>query len=575
MKRNFRYLFLVMVLAVTMVMGMSVTAFADEPHDLQISKTGGEVATEGVDYEWNGNKLILKSNNLVVSGSTTDEYIDTSVSDIDVFNVTFSNLTINYCGTTLEKVVNIDNAGKEINIQIVGNCAFGYGDNVLNRLVVFDATKTTISGNTGSKISCTGSTYAALYCTSDLYLEGDLEISISNSGGIGIYCDKGLMLKDSVFGSIITGGYGIFGDYCNILTSKTIDVQSGKQSIYEIDDIVLGGSGNIYLKGNFGTISADNKLEIKDNVNVYSTSGDDRTQGSNTIASIIEISTSGIVEISTSSLATALYADNLKIANTIGKVVIRGDAEDGCGALEFYEADALDIGDNVLVYGSKEVDASEGALTEIDKENDFKEGGTWSAYTYFVGNDLAKTVLFKGKGNNPDPKPNPKKPESTGMDASYMAYLMKLLKADNGKKEAPAKEIIDRDTFKSEAPAHTVIASEAATDAFGLFDLKVHKADAKSTANQEFLAKSLVGPNVQILLTQNIYPRRDLSTVENGALKKLTWNNLPKDQAGPVFAVVYNETDGAYVINGVLDANGTAVFNGFKLRAASTITICK
>ena len=136
-------------------------------------------------------------------------------------------------------------------------------------------------------------------------------------------------------------------------------------------------------------------------------------------------------------------------------------------------------------------------------------------------------------------------------------------------------EVIDRDTFKSEAPAHTVIASETATDAYGLFDLKVHKADAKSTANQEFLAKTLVGPNVQILLTQNIYPRRDLAIAENGALKKLTWNNLPKNQAGPIFAVVYNETDGAYVINGTLDANGTAVFNGFKLRTASTITICK
>ena len=165
--------------------------------------------------------------------------------------------------------------------------------------------------------------------------------------------------------------------------------------------------------------------------------------------------------------------------------------------------------------------------------------------------------------------------ESTGEDINFMAYLMKLLREDDVKKKAPAKEIIDRDTFKSDAPAHTVIASEAATDAFGLFDLKVHKPDEKTTANQEFLAKTLVGPNVRILMTQNIYPRRDLSTTENGFAKKLTWNNLPKEQAGPVFAVIYNETDGAYVLNGTLDVNGTAVFNGFKLRSASTITICK
>ena len=163
----------------------------------------------------------------------------------------------------------------------------------------------------------------------------------------------------------------------------------------------------------------------------------------------------------------------------------------------------------------------------------------------------------------------------TGEDINFMAYLTKLLKADSGKKKATAKVEIDHDTFKSEAPAHTVIASETATDAFGLFDLKVHKPGEKTTANQEFLAKTLVGPNVQILLTQNIYPRRDLSTAENGASKKLTWNNLPKEQAGPVFAVVYNETDGAYVLNGTLDANGTAVFSGFMLRSASTVTICK
>ena len=187
-------------------------------------------------------------------------------------------------------------------------------------------------------------------------------------------------------------------------------------------------------------------------------------------------------------------------------------------------------------------------------------------------------VVAEDPTPGPNPKPNPKPVsglESTDEDINFMAYLMKLLREDDAKKKAPAKVEIDRDTFKSEAPNHTVIASETATDAFGLFDLKVHKADEKSTTNQEFLAKTLVGPNVQILLTQNIYPRRDLSTVENGVLKKLTWNNLPQDQAGTVFAVIYNETDGAYVINGTLDANGTAVFDGFKLRSASTITICK
>lgn len=134
--------------------------------------------------------------------------------------------------------------------------------------------------------------------------------------------------------------------------------------------------------------------------------------------------------------------------------------------------------------------------------------------------------------------------------------------------------IIDYDTFKSEAPPKTVIA----TDNIGsqtFFDLKVHSADDKTLTNQKLLVQYLVRQNANIILTQGIYPRRDLSVAENGSLKVLIWNNLPGNQAGPVYAVVYNQTDGAYVLNGTLDAEGTAVFTGFKLRPASTVTICK
>lgn len=105
--------------------------------------------------------------------------------------------------------------------------------------------------------------------------------------------------------------------------------------------------------------------------------------------------------------------------------------------------------------------------------------------------------------------------------------------------------------------------------------MKVHAADEKTIANQKLLVQSLVGSNANVLLTQNIYPRRDLGMAEDGAAKVLIWNNLSKELPGPVYAVVYSEKDGAYVLNGILNANGTAVFNGFKLRAASTITICK
>ena len=155
-----------------------------------------------------------------------------------------------------------------------------------------------------------------------------------------------------------------------------------------------------------------------------------------------------------------------------------------------------------------------------------------------------------------------------------MAYLMSQIKTDDAKKKVPAKAEPDRDTFKSEAPAKTVVAADA-VGAASFLDLKVHGVDEKTSVNQKFLAQNLVSPSVNILLTENIYPRRELGMAEDGAAKMLSWNNLPKDQAGPVFAVVYNQKDGAYVINGTLGANGTATFQGFKLRPASTITICK
>lgn len=140
--------------------------------------------------------------------------------------------------------------------------------------------------------------------------------------------------------------------------------------------------------------------------------------------------------------------------------------------------------------------------------------------------------------------------------------------------DAFGKVVVDHDTFKSEAPSGTVIVSDT-LGAKQFLDLKVHALDAQDDANQKLLVQYLAGANSKVLVAGSIYPRRDLSTAENGSLKILTWNNLPKNRAGAVKAVVYNQTDKAYVINGTIDANGTAVFSGFKLRPASTITICK
>lgn len=133
---------------------------------------------------------------------------------------------------------------------------------------------------------------------------------------------------------------------------------------------------------------------------------------------------------------------------------------------------------------------------------------------------------------------------------------------------------VDGDIFKSEAPSKTAIVADL-SGAEPFFDMKIHAADDQTRANQKLLAQYYIGANANILVTENIYPRRDISISENGSLKVISWNNLPKNQPGAVSAVVYNQIDGAYVIHGILDANGTATFSGFKLRPASTITICK
>lgn len=132
-------------------------------------------------------------------------------------------------------------------------------------------------------------------------------------------------------------------------------------------------------------------------------------------------------------------------------------------------------------------------------------------------------------------------------DVAYAYFKTKINKSEE--KEEDTTTNIDRDTYKSELPSKSVLAVNLA-DLNLFFDMKVHAADEKTNINQELLVQNLVSPNANILLTKNIYPRRDLGMDEEGEEKILTWNN-------------------------VLDVNGTVVFNGFKLRSASTITICK
>lgn len=217
---------------------------------------------------------------------------------------------------------------------------------------------------------------------------------------------------------------------------------------------------------------------------------------------------------------------------------------------------------NMNILGSKEYTSDLSLITQKAYIQKIQNSST-PGYSRIVGtDDVAKSIIIKKSSGESSKK------KATNKKLFFNFFIEPETVDEN------EPEVVDYDTFKSEAPGKTVIAADT-LDAQTFFDLKVHSADERTIANQKLIVQNQVGPNAQILLTKDIYPRRDLSTTENGSLKVLIWNNLPKNLAGPVSAVVYNQTDGTYVISGTLDNNGTATFTGFKLRPASTVTICK
>lgn len=134
---------------------------------------------------------------------------------------------------------------------------------------------------------------------------------------------------------------------------------------------------------------------------------------------------------------------------------------------------------------------------------------------------------------------------------------------------------VDYDTFKSELPAGTVLTMD--TDNFKKsMDMKVHSLDKKNVDNQEWLADfyaSQMNKKAKILHTYGIYTRGELPLGEIGARKVLAWNNLSVKTPGPIYAVCYNQKDGACLISGTVNENGTAVFFDFKLHEATNVTI--
>lgn len=125
---------------------------------------------------------------------------------------------------------------------------------------------------------------------------------------------------------------------------------------------------------------------------------------------------------------------------------------------------------------------------------------------------------------------------------------------------------------KSELSSKTFLAKKNDND---FTDMKVHSVDDTTRTNQLFLMKCLVGENAVEKLTTAIYASGLGTGANNGQKRTLVWNDSTNSgiPGAAVYAVVYNQIDGAYVIRGIYTDKSTVVFSDFIYRDASTITI--
>ena len=489
--------------------------------DITISRPGGEDPIEDMDYSWNlssnPKELRINSNNLVLSGSMSDVKIIVNCYE-DNSQITLEDLAIDCTQTPTSPVLSneifiISSDNYDETVNIVGNCSFNCGD--YTGISMYNNHMLTIKGTENSSLSINSKT-TSIYSLGDLSMTGSLRLNIETN------------------------------------TTDCIDT-------------VLSQSGNIKIDGNvYGTIkntSDASPLYTEQNLNINS---------------------SGDIELSSNNWGGIIcygLSQKLTIGDNLGKLIVRGYGgydPDFYGAVNGTASDFVELSDNVLVYGSTSINSPESAISE---DVVIKKPVESQYYSYYVGDDIAKSVMFINKNNaKPSPKPTPsgntRKGNAEGAyNNYYLLYMLKGLTKGN-KEQAAAKEIIDRDTYKSSVPSKTVMA----LDANGKMDMdmKVHPSSEQSVTNQKFLVdyySTQIGKTSKIILTSDIFMRNDLLSARYGQKDKLAWNNLDYKIPGSIYAVVYNETDGAYLINGTIDANGNASFEGFILRPASTITI--
>ena len=490
--------------------------------DITISRPGGEAPIEDIDYSWNlssnPKELRINSNNLVLSGSMSDVKIYVDCFE-DNSQITLKDLTIDCTQTptsqvSADEILYISSFDYDETVNIVGNCSFNCGD--YTGIGMHNNHMLTIKGTENSSLSI-NSKKMSIFSWGDLNMTGSLRL--------------------------------------NIETNPTECIQT-----------VLSNSGNIKIDGNvYGTIK-----NTRDDSPLYTDKN-------------LTINSSGDIELISNNWGGIYFccepSQKLTIGDNLGKLIVRGYGgydPDFYGAVNGMASDFVELSDNVLVYGSTSINSPESAISE---DVVIKKPVESQYYSYYVGDDIAKSVMFINKNNTkPSPKPTPSgntgKGNSEGAYNNY--YLLNLLKGltKGNKEQTAAKEIIDRDTYKSSVPSKTVMA----LDANGKMDMdmKVHPSSEQSVTNQKFLVdyySTQIGKTSKIILTSDIFMRNDLLSARYGQKDKLAWNNLDYKIPGSIYAVVYNETDGAYLINGTIDANGNASFEGFILRPASTITI--
>lgn len=232
-------------------------------HDLTIEKIDGSIvpATEEVDYKWDetdDNKLIIKTNGVIVSGDTEEEYIEISEG---VTSVTIKNLNIDLSSSSTIAIESKETTSA-VNIKVDGN----------NSIIVGDGTK---AGLVGTNLLLLG--------------EGNLHIYGGHQGGeyddnCAIFVEKSL--SSSVNLLYLYAKNGIMFNYDN---GESLEINDG--NVFVLSDYygiygnhnkaeICINDANVNIYSGFSGVEA-NKLSIENAAQLNVLSEDGRAMGTN------------------------------------------------------------------------------------------------------------------------------------------------------------------------------------------------------------------------------------------------------------------------------------------------------